>query len=165
MKTTNYNIRLNPVIKEKAEKTFTEFGLNLSEAINVFLHTSIKYRGFPFEIREISTDIDAINANETLSDIYLNNDVTDENEIYVDYDNFKKEPALKSAIELAIENGQISTSILQTKLSLGYAKAARIINIMEMMKIIGPLSVRSQRKTLITREEFDEMIMNIEEKD
>ena len=50
MKTTNYNIRLDPVIKAKAEKTFAEFGLNLSEAINVFLHMSIKRHGFPFQV-------------------------------------------------------------------------------------------------------------------
>ena len=52
MKTANYNIRLDPMIKSKAEETFAEFGLNLSDAINVFLHMSIKQRGFPFEIRE-----------------------------------------------------------------------------------------------------------------
>ena len=52
MKTTNYNIRLDPAIKTKAEETFAEFGLNLSEAINVFLHMSIKRHGFPFKIRE-----------------------------------------------------------------------------------------------------------------
>ena len=52
MKTTNYNIRLNPEVKADAEKTFASFGLNLSEAINVFLHMSIKRQGFPFEIRE-----------------------------------------------------------------------------------------------------------------
>ena len=52
MKTANYNIRLDPEIKAKAEKTFSEFGLNLSEAINVFLHMSIKHAGFPFEIRD-----------------------------------------------------------------------------------------------------------------
>ncbi|MCL1884663.1 MAG: type II toxin-antitoxin system RelB/DinJ family antitoxin [Defluviitaleaceae bacterium] len=51
MKTTNYNIRLDPVIKAKAEETYSEFGLNLSEAINVFLHMSIKWRGFPFDVR------------------------------------------------------------------------------------------------------------------
>ena len=50
MKTANYNIRLDPDIKAKAEKTFAEFGLNLSEAINVFLHMSIMRRGFPFEV-------------------------------------------------------------------------------------------------------------------
>ncbi len=52
MKTANYNIRLDPTIKAKAEETFAQFGLNLSEAINVFLHMSIKRQGFPFEIRE-----------------------------------------------------------------------------------------------------------------
>ena len=52
MKTANYNIRLDPAIKSKAEETFAEFGLNLSDAINVFLHMSIKQQGFPFEVRE-----------------------------------------------------------------------------------------------------------------
>jgi DNA-damage-inducible protein J len=51
MKTANYNIRLDPVIKAKAEEAYAEFGLNLSEAINVFLHMSIKWAGFPFEVR------------------------------------------------------------------------------------------------------------------
>ena len=51
MKTANYNIRIDPAIKTKAEKTFAEFGLNLSEAINVFLHASIKWNGFPFDVR------------------------------------------------------------------------------------------------------------------
>jgi DNA-damage-inducible protein J len=50
MKTTNYSIRLDPDIKAKAEKTYAELGLNLSEAINVFLHMSIKQYGFPFEV-------------------------------------------------------------------------------------------------------------------
>jgi len=50
MKTTNYSIRIDPEIKTKAEKTFAEFGLNLSEAITVFLHMSIKKCGFPFEL-------------------------------------------------------------------------------------------------------------------
>jgi DNA-damage-inducible protein J len=51
MKTANYNIRLDPAVKSEAEKTFAVFGLNLSEAINVFLHKSILERGFPFSLR------------------------------------------------------------------------------------------------------------------
>ena len=62
MKTTNYSIRLDPEIKTKAEKTFSEFGLNLSEAINVFLHMSIKMRGFPFEIRDPVLNAETLNA-------------------------------------------------------------------------------------------------------
>ena len=62
MKTANYNIRLDPAIKARAEQTFAEFGLNLSEAINVFLHMSIKWNGFPFEIREPKLNADTLLA-------------------------------------------------------------------------------------------------------
>lgn len=69
MKTSNYNIRLDPVIKLKAEETFAEFGLNLSEAINVFLHMSIKQRGFPFEIREPKLNAETLLAMQETEQI------------------------------------------------------------------------------------------------
>jgi len=75
-------------------------------------------------------------------------------------DEFKKDSMLKSAIEIAIDTGRISTSLLQTKLSLGYARAARIINTMEKMNLIGPFEGSKPRKVLITRQEFIEMTMN-----
>jgi len=50
MKTTNYSLRLDPEVKAKAEETFAVFGLNLSDAITVFLHKSILSRGFPFDL-------------------------------------------------------------------------------------------------------------------
>ena len=62
MKTANYNIRLDPAIKAKAEETYAEFGLNLSEAINVFLHMSIKWSGFPFEVRNPKLNAETILA-------------------------------------------------------------------------------------------------------
>jgi DNA-damage-inducible protein J len=73
MKTANYNIRLDPTIKAKAEETYAEFGLNLSEAINVFLHMSIKWQGFPFEIRNPKLNaqtISAIQETEQILDEY-----------------------------------------------------------------------------------------------
>ena len=75
MKTANYNIRLDPAVKTKAEQTFSEFGLNLSEAINVFLHMSIKWNGFPFEIREPKFKSDtllAIQETEQILEDYSN---------------------------------------------------------------------------------------------
>jgi len=69
MKTANYNIRLDPVIKTKAEETFGEFGLNLSEAINVFLHMSIKRHGFPFEIREPKVNAETLLAMQETEQI------------------------------------------------------------------------------------------------
>lgn len=69
MKTANYNIRLDPAIKTKAEETFAEFGLNLSEAINVFLHMSIKQHGFPFEIRSPKLNAETLSAMQETEQI------------------------------------------------------------------------------------------------
>ena len=71
MKTANYNIRLDPAIKAKAEQTFAEFGLNLSEAINIFLHMSIKWNGFPFEIREPKLNSDTLLAIQEAEQILV----------------------------------------------------------------------------------------------
>ena len=76
-----------------------------------------------------------------------------------DEEELDKEPMLKPAIEIAIETGRISTSLLQTKLALGYARAARIINTMEKMNIIGPFEGSKPRKVLITKQDFIEMTM------
>jgi len=70
------------------------------------------------------------------------------------------EPALKSAIKLAVEAGTVSTSLLQQKLSLGYARAARIVDKMEKMNIVGPFEGSQPRKILITKQDFTEMFMN-----
>ena len=69
MKMTKYNIRLDPAVKDKAEKTFAEFGLNLSEAINVFLHMAIKQNGFPFEVREPKLNADTLSAMQETEQI------------------------------------------------------------------------------------------------
>jgi len=69
MKTANYNIRLDPNIKSKAEETYAEFGLNLSEAINVFLHMSIKWAGFPFEVRNPKLSSETLSAMQETEQI------------------------------------------------------------------------------------------------
>ena len=68
MKTANYNIRLNPEIKAKAENTFAALGLNLSEAINIFLHKAILEHGLPFEVKYSPN-------NETLKAIQETEDI------------------------------------------------------------------------------------------
>ncbi len=64
------------------------------------------------------------------------------------------------ALELAIDTQNISTSMLQTRLGLGYARAARIVGVMEQKGYIGPFdSATKKRKIVITREELMEMKM------
>ena len=71
--------------------------------------------------------------------------------------------ALPQAIEIAVEAGQISTSMLQRKMRFGYARAGRIIDQLEQKGIIGPSEGSKPRKVLITRQQWIEMSMNEEE--
>jgi DNA-damage-inducible protein J len=50
-KTANLNIRIDPDTKSQAENLFKNFGLTVSEAVNVFLHQSLLYGGIPFELK------------------------------------------------------------------------------------------------------------------
>ena len=70
------------------------------------------------------------------------------------------DPMIDSAIALAVENGKISTSLIQRRLSLGYGRAAKIIDIMERKGIVGPSEGQKPRAVLITREQYLEMQMN-----
>lgn len=51
MATTNLNIRTDKAVKDQAEAIFTELGLNMTTAINMFLRTTIREHGIPFELK------------------------------------------------------------------------------------------------------------------
>ncbi len=80
-----------------------------------------------------------------------------------DDDSDDADEALPQAIEIAVEAGQISTSMLQRKMRFGYARAGRIIDQMEQRGIIGPSAGSKPREVLITRQQWIEMNMNGEE--
>ena len=52
MKTATLNMRVDPSVKEEAERVYAQFGMNLTDAVNVFLHKSIMEGGLPFELRQ-----------------------------------------------------------------------------------------------------------------
>lgn len=72
------------------------------------------------------------------------------------------DPMLQPAIELAVESGKISTSLIQRRLSLGYGRAAKLIDRMEQMGIVGPPEGNKPRDVLLTRQEYMEMVLNKE---
>ncbi len=75
-------------------------------------------------------------------------------------DDGEKGPAdemLPKAIEVVIEAQSASTTLLQRKLKLGYARAARIIDDLETSGIIGPYEGAKPRKVLITKQQWYEM--------
>ena len=63
----------------------------------------------------------------------------------------------EQAVEFAISDGQISTSTLQRRLKIGYARAGRLTDEMEERGIIAAKDGSKPRKCLITREEWEAM--------
>lgn len=70
---------------------------------------------------------------------------------------------LDEAIEAVIEAGQASTSYLQRKLKLGYGRAARLIDIMEEMGVVGPFEGSKPRQVIMTKQEWYERKLNKKE--
>ncbi len=64
---------------------------------------------------------------------------------------------LAAAVEVILETGQASVSMLQRRLKLGYARAARIVDEMEEKGIVGPFEGAKPRQLLITREQWEQM--------
>ena len=64
---------------------------------------------------------------------------------------------LPKAIEAVLDNGQASTTLLQRKLKVGYARAARIVDELEERGIVGPFEGSKPRKVLITKQQWFEM--------
>jgi DNA segregation ATPase FtsK/SpoIIIE-like protein len=60
----------------------------------------------------------------------------------------------EEAVEMAIESGQMSISMLQRRLRIGYARAGRLIDHMAKFGIISSSEGSKSRKTLLTREEY-----------
>lgn len=67
---------------------------------------------------------------------------------------------LSDAIQCVVEAGQASTSFIQRKLRVGYARAARLVDEMEEKGIVGPPDGSKPRQVLITRQQWIEMRMN-----
>ena len=70
---------------------------------------------------------------------------------------------LPRAIEIVLEYGQASISMLQRRLRVGYARAARLVDEMELRKIVSPFEGSKARQVLITRDSFEEMFGDQEE--
>ena len=64
---------------------------------------------------------------------------------------------LPDAVAIILETGQASVSMLQRRLKLGYARAARIVDEMEQKGIVGPFAGSKPRAILVTKEQWEAM--------
>ena len=69
---------------------------------------------------------------------------------------YDKDPLLEKAIEIAIQEKKVSTSLLQRKLSVGYARAAKLIDFMSEMNVVGEYAGSKPREVLWTEQFFTE---------
>ncbi len=49
--TTNFSVRMDSDIKKRCESLYSELGMNLTTAINIFLRQSLRVGGIPFEVK------------------------------------------------------------------------------------------------------------------
>ena len=70
------------------------------------------------------------------------------------------DPMFEQAVECVIDAGQASTSLLQRRCKLGYARAARIMDQMEQEKIIGPYEGAKPRTVLVSKAQWEERKLN-----
>jgi S-DNA-T family DNA segregation ATPase FtsK/SpoIIIE len=64
-----------------------------------------------------------------------------------------------AAVDVVLETGQASVSMLQRRLKLGYSRAARLVDQMEERGIVGPFEGSKPRQLLITKEKWQELQM------
>ncbi|MGB9825175.1 MAG: DNA translocase FtsK, partial [Desulfofundulus sp.] len=69
----------------------------------------------------------------------------------------EEDELLPQAVKILIENGNASISMLQRRLHIGYARAARLIDIMEQRGIVGKFEGSKPRAILMTLEQYQQM--------
>ncbi len=72
---------------------------------------------------------------------------------------------LMEAIDLVVETGQASTSFIQRKFNVGYARAGRIIDQMEERGIISGYQGSKPRQVLMSKERWEELKMGTSPED
>ena len=90
MATTNLNIRTDKDIKEQADKIFSELGLNMTTAINMFLRTTIRENGIPFSLKLDTPNEETVAAIEEGRRIALDSSIK----------SYKTMDDLKAALEV-----------------------------------------------------------------
>lgn len=108
---------------------------------------------------EIQNVVDAI-KNDNIREDFFQADIEKGDEKFVDEED-EIDPFLFDAMELVINVGYASSSIIQKTFKVGYARAGRMIDQLEQFGIISGYNGSRPRDVLITRDEFKELRKNL----
>ena len=117
--------------------------------------------------KEVEKIVDFVknNGEATYNDEILQqieNANSTEKEIDAQEDDDDTDPLLPEAIEVVVETGQASTSFIQRRFKVGYARAGRIIDQMEERGIISGFQGSKPREVLMSKERWEELKMSDE---
>lgn len=127
----------------------------------------IRVQGCYVTDEEIEKVIEAVKENDSQENKYDNNVIKEIEKNTIsdkskdqDQENQNQDPMMNEAIKCVIEAGQASTSLLQRRLRLGYARAGRLIDEMEQLGIVGPHEGSKPRQVIITYQQYLERNMS-----
>ena len=124
---------------------------------------SLRVQGCYIDDREIQDLCDFIKSNTQAEyDNKVIEDISkDKNDLPEDEDD-QTDVLFAKALKLVVESDQASISMIQRRLRVGYARAARLIDEMEIRGYVSEFEGSKARKVLITKEQYNELYGDVE---
>ena len=108
-------------------------------------------------MKEIATNNELYYNEELIKVVYENNNDEFNKNYDNEYEDEEIDPFLLEAIECVIQTGQASTSFIQRRFKIGYARAGRIMDQLEERGIISGYQGSKPREVLMTLQEWDRL--------
>ncbi|MDO5714998.1 MAG: DNA translocase FtsK 4TM domain-containing protein [Tissierellia bacterium] len=108
--------------------------------------------------KEVEQVVDFIKLNNDSPENKMKDKIIEEIEKQTKTEVEDRDPLFKEALRHIVDDEQASISYLQRKLRIGYSRAARIVDQMEEMQIIGPHEGSKPRSLLMTKEKIEELL-------
>ena len=119
-----------------------------------FFSKPVRIQGAFISDKEIEDVVSFLNKSHKTS---FDEEVLESLETAKTIDTIDSDILLPDAVRLVVEDGQASISMLQRKLRIGYARAARLVDEMEDQGIIGGYEGSKPRKVLIVKDDIENM--------
>ncbi|MDO5041243.1 MAG: DNA translocase FtsK 4TM domain-containing protein [Peptoniphilus sp.] len=122
-----------------------------------FISKPIRVQGAFISDEEVENVVDYVKENSKYDNVYEDKIKNEMIETKKNLEN-ANDPLFDEALKYIITDEQASISYLQRKLKIGYSRAARIVDQMEELGILGPHEGSKPRKILLTDDEINEIL-------